>query len=344
MKTVSWAAATLLVASFATTPAFAATGDNTQVEIDETFSQNQIAQARKEGRAREAAGRDSAADRALERQLLVTSAEEGSPLTDEDVSVLHLGELVSVAVPETIELTSVEVVGDTELGVSVAVEAGESAAADSIASPGPGMGSWGNRVDGQYVLTVQDPRVGTTEVIGTGTFLWAREKYTNDGNGTYDWWMYTRQGIGQPRNVEGDNWQIPKLRVQSYPYDSVEPGLVNWTGMDPAADFTGRCSSSSFTTGISTPVFNAGYSFVDCDGYTVWHNPTNPGSYHITMDQGSWVNEGSRAAGYSLGWKSKQGTAGSMHDYQRILFQRGPTDSSATTCDSYNANKVCNGW
>lgn len=313
-----------------------------------TYNSSQLDVALEEAQEREASGQTTAADDAIEAELISSSEAEGSPLTPEDIAVLHLGDAMTLAVPESTDLTNVEVIGGEASGgaadvVSVAVDSDAPEDA-SVASAGPGMGEWGSRVDGQYVITVKDPRYpNSSTVIGTGTFLWKREKYLNDGNGTYDWWNYSRKGIGQPKNVTGDDWQISKLRVQSYPYDAIEPGLVNWTDLEPSANFAGRCGSSSFTTGISTPVFDAGYSFVDCDQYVVWHNPDNPGSYHITMDQGNWVNEGSRSAGYTVGWKSRQGTGGSQHDYQRILFRRAP-DSLDTTCASTDTSKACSGW
>jgi len=319
-------------------------GDHS-VAVNQTFTSSEIAQAVEQGQIREEQGDESLAEERLEDRLIDASAEQGAPLTDADVTVLELGDgLVQAAVPATIELTKVSVQGDTATGLSVAAEAQESDEAASILSPGPGMGSWGERVDGQYVLTVRNPTLGPSNVIGTGTFLWARERYVNDGNGTYDWWSYTRKGIGQAADVFGDNWQVADLIVQSYPYDSIEDRLVNWTDLDPAADFSGQCSSHSFSTGVSTPVWNAGYSFTDCDGYDVWHNPNNPGSYKIHMDQGLWVREGSRAAGYSVGWKSKQGTPGSMHDYQKIRFVHTPTSTDFASCDSYEVNKTCEGY
>jgi hypothetical protein len=56
------------------------------------------------------------------------------------------------------------------------------------------------------------------------------------------------------------------------------------------------------------------------------------------------VNEGSRAAAYSVGWKSLQGTPGSQHDYQKIVFVHTPGSTSYAPCASYEVNKTCEGY
>lgn len=311
------------------------------------YSEPQIAAALEDGIAKEAAGQQPAADDALEDELIASSTAEGSPLTDEDIAVLHLGEDIAAAVPETTTLAEVEIIGDKLQGgevdaVSVAVDAHATEEA-TVSSAGPGMGEWGSRADGQYVITMRDPLLWSNQVIGHGTFLWQRSRFLNDGSGTTDWWKYSRKAIGQAVNIPGDNWQIAKLRVQSYPYDSVQPGLKAWTDIEPASDFPGACSGHTVNTNVNTPIFGAGYSFTDCDQYVVWHNPFNPGSYHITMDQGTYVSEGTRSAGYTVGWTSVQGNPGSQHDYQRILMRKSPTGRDAT-CSATDTSKVCSDW
>jgi hypothetical protein len=318
-----------------------ASGEPEVPAAHEMIGAGEIAAALERGREREAAGETTDAEESLEDQVIELSADEGAALADEDVTVARLADgLLDVAIPDTVTVTSIEVIVDEEGNVQFASESAPSEES-AILTGGPGMGTWGSQVDGQYVITFRNPMIGFSNVIAEGTFLWKREKYMNDGNGTYDWWHYTRKGIAQMKDITGDDYQVKTLTVQSYPYDSVESGLANWTDIDPASDFTGQCSSHQFNTEIHTPIFTAGYTFTDCDGYTVWHNPNVPGSYKITMDQGAWVNEGSRAAGYSVGWKSYQGTPGSMHDFQKMVITRSPEGTTLMPCSTYEQDATC---
>jgi hypothetical protein len=79
-------------------------------------------------------------------------------------------------------------------------------------------------------------------------------------------------------------------------------------------------------------------SFQDRDEYSVWRNGNKPGSYWIEMDQGYFVDGGSRSIGYLVAWKAEQGTPGSQHDFQRVVFfYTGET----YTCDQYDAGDTC---
>ncbi|MCJ0868602.1 hypothetical protein [Streptomyces sp. AP-93] len=69
-------------------------------------------------------------------------------------------------------------------------------------------------------------------------------------------------------------------------------------------------------------------------------NFSKPGSYHITMNQGIYLGGGDREAAYTLSIKVKQGTAGSMTDFQRVVFSFNADD---WTCDAYDTGKTCSG-
>jgi hypothetical protein len=190
--------------------------------------------------------------------------------------------------------------------------------------------SWGFNGQGQYILYVKD--------WGDALFLWKREKLQNDSSATYDWYTYSRKATAQPYRKLGVDPRVPILRVQSFPYGQVEPGLVSWTDFQPAAESRGNCDSSSVNVGVSSPYASAGYNFVDCDKYTVWRNAAKPGSYWIEMNQGYVLRSGSREAAYALGFKVKQGVAGSMHDLNLVKFEYYGPD---ITCKQTDAGRRC---
>lgn len=334
--------------SLAGPPAMAA-GDN---PADETglvaeFNEEQLEDAMLE---------PSDAEGAEIRQDLVESSErlDAVALEAEEIDVASIGDgSIQVASAESTDLQGMqfaahrEADGSTDL--SVEFEAGPSEENLEIMTSGPGMGTWGSRTSGQYLIKMYSPSNKSLKVMD-GTFLWNREKLLNDGDGAFTYWTYSRKGIGQAVNIPGDNWQIKTLRIQSYPYDSIEDGLENWTEVMPDTSFTGTCSSHRFDTNINLGTsfggVSFGYSFQDCDRYTKWHNPDKPGSYHLTMDQGNVVREGDRAAAYTVGWKSHQGTPGSMHDFQRLVITRGPDGTSGQfRCESYEiSEQICRDW
>lgn len=245
--------------------------------------------------------------------LLIAAAEaEGHELEESDIDVVPLlGGDVTLTVPVDIQIDEVVIKIDAGI-VDVSAESSE-ASTDTPAAGGPGMAPyWAGNGDGHYVLTVRG--------IGDALFVWQRVKLMNDGNPNYVWYAYKRKGDADPFEVTGPNARVKKLRVQNWPWDSVENSLVNWNEWDPASDFTGQCGGHSYNASIS--VFGADFNvgFQDCDKYNVWRNASKPSSYWIEMDQGLVLNPGSRHAGYVLAWKQDQGTAGSQHDFQRVVF------------------------
>lgn len=313
-----------------------------ELELDLTFDGAELAAAVEVGEDREAAGETRAAEERLEDKLIAVAESEGTDLSDADVTVVTLADgAINAALPDTMDLTSLHVTADAESGVEVEMESRQDPEA-SIAVTGPGMGEWGEQSDGQFVLTVRNPAIGPSNVIGTGTFLWKRLRYVNDGSTVNDWWHYSRKGIGQAAQILGDNWQVKKMSVGSYPYASAKPNMKNWAEIEPGSDFSGQCSSHSVNTNISTPVVSAGYSFNDCDQYRIAFPPNGYGNYQITMDQGNYVNEGVRSAGYSIGWKAVHGASMPMHDTQYIWFVEVPYSSDpSASCSSTDGNKTC---
>lgn len=298
-----------------------------------SVSSDDFAKGRQKAREDRAAKKETRSAAGKRAQFLSKAAERGDIYRSEDIDVVTLldGE-VEVAIPKEAAIDSLTV--EVKSG-EVTVDSGTSNAdQDAARFGGPGMAPyWSHNGSGQYILTVKG--------IGDALFLWKREKLASDGSGSYDFYQYSRKAIAHPYSVD---WlpdpKVSKLRVQSYPYDSIEPGLVNWESVNPATSFSGNCDSSLKSVSVTAPVFGAGYTFKDCDDYVVWRNFSNPGSYHITMDQGFYLGSGDREAAYSLSIKVKQGTAGSMHDFQRVIFYFNSED---WTCDSYDSYKTCSG-
>lgn len=287
-----------------------------------------IEAARKSADSRQRSKGETGDQQSARKQLLDAAKKSGTPLSSSDVDVFELADSdVTVAAPKGVAIDSLNV----ELtGESLAVESESSARAGDSAS-GPGMG-WGSRADGQYIVTVRG--------WGTATFLWKRAKRTNDGSSKYDWYSYARKAVAQPASIPWSaDPRVALLRVQSYPYDSIESRLRNWVDLEPATDRNGDCKGNMYVEATVAGAGAVGYNFADCDHYDVWHNPNKPGSYYIEMNQGLSVNSGPREAAYSITFKVKQGTPGSLHDVNKVLFTfRG----SRTTCTSTDTSKTCN--
>lgn len=283
----------------------------------------------REARADAASDRLTNAEEKSRQVLLDASERAGGSLDEQAVDVVSLlGGDVVLAVPVDIDVTEITVDID---GGRVDVSALASQSSDAAASGGgPGMAPyWANDGDGQYVLTVTG--------LGDALFVWQRRKLMDDGDSRYTWYAYKRKGSAQPFTRSGPDARVETLRVQSYPYDSVQSGLLNWVDWDPAASFSGN-EGTPLTVSVSVFGVGTSISFADRDKYTVWRNANNPGSYWIEMDQGYSIDTGSRAAGYALAWKATQGTSGSQHDFQRVVFY---FNGDSYTCDQYDASDTC---
>lgn len=261
--------------------------------------------------------------------LLDASERSGGTLTEDSVDAFSLvdGDVV-VAMPVTIDIAQVKIdVDDGYVDVSVVANEVETPLAQGS---GPGMAPfWGNDGDGDYALIVKG--------MGDALFKWERDVLRNDGSSAYTWYSYKRKGDAHPFERSGPNARVAKLRVQSYPYDQIEKGLLNWVDWEPASDFSGN-EGAPVTLSVSALGIGTVVTFADRDKYKVWRNPNNPGSYWIEMDQGRFIDSGSRSAGYAVVWKAKQGTPGSQHDFQRVVFFYNSGDYY---CDEYDAGDTC---
>ncbi|MER7700351.1 MULTISPECIES: hypothetical protein [unclassified Streptomyces] len=263
------------------------------------------------------------------------AAERGNTYRTEEVEVIPLldGDVEAV-LPKGMSIDHLKV--KVSEG-SVTLESQTSNPDASLAEyAGPGMAAdWVPSGSGQYILRVPG--------MGEGHFTWKRNKLSEDGSGTYDWYQYSRFGVAKPANL--NNYPDPYvklLRVQSYPYDGIESRLVTWEDIDPKTSFTGDCNATNLSVSVNAPVAGLGYNFNDCDEYEVWYNSSKPGSQWIQMDQGLVLWNGGKdfEAAYTHSFKVKQGTAGSMHDFQRVTFEDGLTDGQGS-CDSYDVSETC---
>ncbi|MGL5826853.1 MAG: hypothetical protein ACRCYU_18890 [Nocardioides sp.] len=256
---------------------------------------------------------------------LIAAVEKAGGTLDEDVIdvVPLLGGDVTLTVPVDVEIDKITLTLNKGL---LTVDALSSPAETSaVEAAGPGMvPHWINDGDGAYVITISG--------WGDGLFTWARSKLADDGSAAYTWYAYKRKGDGHPFPRFGYDARVQRLRLQNFPFDSVEPNLVNWNEWDPAVSFSGQCDGGTYNVGISVFAAEFGTSFQDCDRYTVWRNANKPSSYWIEMDQGQVIHGGDREIGYAIAWKQKNGTAGSQHDFQRLVLRLHgvPIDCSHT--------------
>lgn len=194
-----------------------------------------------------------------------------------------------------------------------------------------------DRSPGSYRLVVKD--------WGDAVFLWKREKLHNDGDAAKDYFTYSRKASAYPFKLRfSDDPKVRTLRVQSFPYDELEPKLVDWLDWNPGANFSGGCSGQ-MSVGISHPAVpvSLGYTFQDCDKYTFWRNGGKPGSYWIEMDQGRFLNDGPREAAYALGFITRQGARASMHDLNLVVFNQFSQlwGSQDKACKQTDAGRNC---
>jgi hypothetical protein len=271
-----------------------------------------------------------AEDAQLVDQVVEASDAAGEPVDPDSVDVFSVlqGD-VTIAIPVTVEIDELTVdVNDLDVAVSASTtETSE----PTIDAAGPGMNpNWEGDGDGQYVIKVQG--------LGDSLFVWSRKHLADDGDPDHTWYVYKRKGDAHPYSVTGPDADVKILRIQSYPYDSIESRLENWTDWAPASGFSGQCDGHVYTASIDVKAASFGVSFQDCDGYDVWRNVDNPGSYWQQMDQGVVLHGGSREAGYVVGWKAQQGTPGSQHDFQRVIFHNWFTNFE---CSSYDSDKTC---
>lgn len=297
-----------------------------------TISKGEFESARKSAKMMRSTGEEAGKADKVRKTFLKKTAEAGTTYTANQVdSVPLMGGKVHVAVPRGTTLDEINLTLDD--GTFDVTAKSSSTSEVDLGSPSvqADPSAWTLNGSGDYVINVTG--------VGDALFLWKRERLLEDGNTASDYYQYSRKASADPQPIDFlPDPTVQVLRIQSYPYDEIESGLEDWVDLAPASDIKGNCDTNAMSVGVQAPLANAGYSFIDCDDYTVWRNVDKPGSYHMTMDQGLLTSSGSREAAYSLSIKVKQGTAGSMHDFNRVTFYWNAEDYE---CSEYDAGKVC---
>lgn len=283
--------------------------------------------------------------------LVEYSETAGSGTVDpESVDVLSLDDgNILVATTDATDISGVAV--DIE-GGEVSAEVATDPSGIQIESAGPGMaGTWGSVVGGDYTLTVRG--------LGDGNFTWNRRRYNDSASPYYVYW-YRRDGDAYPYSRSGPDAKVKTLRVQTFPFDNTaeeaeaswsdsKPRLASWISRAPAIGFTGDCDGSPITPSVNVPGGSISASFKDCDEYDVWRNAAKPGSYWIEMDQGYFIHNGSRSAGFVMSWRARKRhpetgrtlLSGSMHDLNKVVFTIPFGEGERATCTQTDASRTC---
>jgi hypothetical protein len=313
-------------------------GDLTNGEST-TIPAAEVAQAR-EAEAAEATIPLGEAE-AITNDLLELSDEQGVYAKENHVDVIPLmdGDAV-LAVPTDTVVESVHVAVSEEGSISTSVQTAAESTQDVDLS-GPQMAaSWSANGSGSYVLKLYaDPLCCARTLLADGRFTWKRWKMLGDGDANADHFLYKRFGDVQPASLPNTpDARTEILRIQSFPYDSVEPNLRSWNRYSPASDRSDTCNSysASFSfkgLSVSTP-FDA-----RCGKYNMWRNVDKPSSYWLQYEGGGG---GNREVGYILSWSQKPGTAASMHDVNKIKISFPlPSGRPDQTCTQTDASRTC---
>ncbi|MEU0302094.1 hypothetical protein ABZ252_21890 [Streptomyces sp. NPDC006175] len=296
------------------------------------ISKSEFEAARKSARSARSFGDEADKADKVRKTFLKKAAENGTTYAADQVdSVPLMGGKVHVAVPRGTTLDEINLTLDDGTFDVTAKSSSTSETDQGSPSLQADPSAWTLNGSGDYVINVTG--------VGDALFLWKRERLLEDGSATSDYYQYSRKASADPQPIDFlPDPTVQILRIQSYPYDEIESGLEDWVDLAPASDIQGNCDTNAMSVGVQAPLANAGYSFIDCDDYTVWRNVDKPGSYHMTMGQGLLTDGGSREAAYSLSIKVKEGTAGSMHDFNRVTFYWNAEDYE---CSEYDAGKVC---
>ncbi|OFX18661.1 MAG: hypothetical protein A2V77_01775 [Anaeromyxobacter sp. RBG_16_69_14] len=299
------------------------------------------------------AGQEPAGLRALRHDFAkLISIQTGTALDPEDVDAFAVDD-VTLLVPKGQEVTRVSVgldasgkqalidaVGGEDESDAVASAQALSAREEHAADAAP---YWDVGTSGSYQIVFRDP---ANAIAATATYTWAKKKLINDGDGTYDYWSYTRKGIGQgERAPAGATWAITGLYLRNYATAATlrSNKLKDWIDWTPDGDFTGNCSTSPLTISAGAKGVNLSVSFTACDHYHFGINSNVPGEASIKMTQGAFFHEGTRGAAYITVFKVSQGFTPYFHDQQQleIAFWAGQHGAYPAPCLSTDSDKTC---
>jgi hypothetical protein len=300
-------------------------------------SKQTIDEARHEKNPR---GQLAPAEREELAHALVEDAEgDGAYLDEESVDVIPLLDgQVQLAVPADADVNSVTLAPTGE-GDDVAVTVdGVGNPADAVSSAGPEMASGWASDGGPWVynlyLYIDSQRMADAD------FHAQRWIAKNDGDPGLNYVRYDRWAGAQIYALSGlPDPYLKTMRIQNFPYDSVEPNLHDWVRYKPGADLPDLSSCTDTSVSFTWQGIGATRNYTRCDTYNMWRNIDKPSSYWLQY-QGH--TKGNREAAYTLLWSQKQGTSRSQHDLQKLVLEWPSwAMTSDSVCTQTDASKTC---
>ncbi len=259
---------------------------------------------------------------------------------DVDVVSLYDGDvLVGLQESTTVESMTIAA-GANEQDLTVTLKGTETPDSIPATTAGHGMAlSWAGNGSGEYVIKIYQG----SDLKLDGRFTWNRKKLLGDGQPTLVHYAYSRFGDAQPSAQAGPDPRVDELRIQNFPYDSIEPSLRNWDRYDPGGDRADNCNPYNATISYGALSLSVPFS-AGCGVYNMWRNVDKPSSYYLeylTPGLGS-DRAGNRQVGYVIMWSQKEGTPGSQHDLQKIrLGWPSWYPGAYETCTQTDASRTC---
>jgi hypothetical protein len=291
-------------------------------------------------RAANPSGQLPAVERAkLAQDLVQEVRDDGGYLDEESVDVIPLLDgQVQLAVPADAVVDSVTLAPTGEGDdVEVTVEAGGDPA-NSVSSTGPEMASGWASDGGPWVynlyLYIDGQRMADAD------FHAQRWIAKNDGDTSLNFVRYDRWAGSQVYALDYlPDPYLKRLRIQNFPYDSVEKHLQDWVRYKPGADLPDLSSCSNYTVGFTWQGISASRNFTRCDSYNMWRNIDKASSYWLQYEGHT---KGNREVAYTLLWSQDQGSARSQHDLQQIVLEWPSwAMTSDSVCTQTDAGKTC---
>jgi hypothetical protein len=326
------AAGPLVIADTVVEPGESATIELDAVEIAESREADAaLPQTATEAAAVEDLLEESPGYTAQDIEAFVVTDTDAEPASaDADVAE-GFGDVV-VAVPTTVEVTSIEV--DVEPAAdgtfAVSVDTTAEGVVEEVPLPsgsaGPGMAPWLKTVDvGNYTVKFNG--------IGNLFSVYRRQKVMEDGLPNKNIFAATKDGVARPADISGGfDARVTKARIQTWPTDATRSTASLWLEKDPGVGFT-KCQESSIVTNVMTMGGLLGISWTpkNCEDYDVWFNSESAGSYRMSLDQGLNIGSGDRELGYAIEWQTPDEVGGEQVNRTSVTFR---LEGESHTCTS----------
>lgn len=256
----------------------------------------------------------------LRTELAEAAAQNGETLLPRDTEAFELTDEVQIAIPEDMEIKSVEVAIEDDRAVAeVVTETGS----EGAAVQGQGMG-WEHKGSDTFII----------KLTGKGEMesRYIKERFIGEGP---DLMSMRRKGQGRGYEVSGYNWSVTGLYISSHVIDSDKQWVNGRYEAKPASDQNGDCDDLPFSLNIK----GLGWAFKDCDEIDIAWVADNPGYYRAYMKQGASFSKGDREVGFHNVIKVDAGKTVNYTHYQRLEMARFvyPADK----CSSWDENNTC---